>query len=182
MRKIILSFVSFTFILNLNAQQIFIGSAGTIAFTSDAPLELIEASSNQLAGAINLNDRSFLFNIPMSSFEGFNSKLQQTHFNENYLETHKFQKATFEGKIIEEYDFSKPGTYDVRGKGIFSVHGVEESRIIRCTMIVNANSIEINSEFTVLLEDHNIDIPSVVNQKIAEEIEVTINISLKPKK
>ena len=65
---------------------------------------------------------------------------------------------------------------------MFSVHGVEESRIIRCKMIVNANSIEISSDFTVLLEDHNIDIPSVVNQKIAEEIEVSINISLKPKK
>lgn len=182
MRKIILTFLGFAFLFNMQAQQIFIGSSGTIAFTSDAPLELIEASSNQLAGAINLSDRSFLFNIPMSSFEGFNSKLQQTHFNENYLETHKFQKASFEGKIIEEFDFTKPGTYDVRGKGIFSVHGVEENRIIRCKMIVNPNGIEISSSFTVMLEDHNIDIPSVVNQKIAEEIEVNININLKPKK
>lgn len=181
MRRIIVFFIVFAITSHVLAQNIFIGSKGTIEFTSDAPLELIEASSESLAGIINLDDRSFLFNIPMNSFEGFNSKLQQTHFNENYIESHKFPKATFEGKIIEEIDFSKPGVYDVRGKGIFSVHGVEDSRIIRCKMVVKSNSIQISSDFTVFLEDHDISIPSVVFQKIAEEIDVKMEIVLKPK-
>jgi YceI-like domain len=182
MRKIIFTIFYFYFTLTISAQNIFIGSGGTIEFTSDAPLELIEASSESLAGAINIEDRSFLFNIPMNTFEGFNSKLQQTHFNENYIESHKFPKATFEGKIIEEIDFSKPGTYDVRGKGLFSIHGIEDNRIIRCKMTVKPNLIEIKSSFTVFIEDHDISIPSVVNQKIAEEIEVNIEIIVKPKK
>lgn len=182
MRKIILAVIVLNFTFSLSAQSIFIGSAGTIEFTSDAPLELIKAKSNKLEGSINLSDRSFSFNISMSSFEGFNSMLQQTHFNENYIETNKYPKATFEGKIIEEYDFSKPGTYDVRGKGFFSVHGVKENRIIRCKMVVTETNIEISSSFTVFLEDHNISIPSVVNQKIAKEIIINIKVVLKSKK
>ncbi|MDY0200280.1 MAG: YceI family protein [Tenuifilaceae bacterium] len=182
MRTIILPVIILSFITNLSAQNIFISSAGTIEFTSDAPLELIEAKSDKLEGMISLSDRSFSFDISMASFEGFNSKLQQTHFNENYIETSKYPKATFEGKIIEEYDFSKPGTYDIRGKGFFSVHGIKENRIIRCKMVVTKTNIEISSNFTVFLEDHNISIPSIVNQKIAEEIKVKIKIVLKPEK
>lgn len=181
MKKLLSTFILIITVYSLDAQKIYIGSNGTINFTSDAPLELIEASTDQLAGIINLDDRSFLFNVPMNTFQGFNSKLQQTHFNENYMESSKYPKATFEGKIIEEIDFTKPGTYSVRGKGTFLVHGVDDSRIIKTEMIIKPNSIEISANFTVFLEDHDISIPSVVNQKIAEEIEVEINIVLKPK-
>lgn len=107
--------------------------------------------------------------------------MQKTHFNANYLETSKFTYTIFEGKIIEEIDFTKPGTYSVRGKGTFTCHGIEQDRIIKCNLIIGKGTLKINSEFTVLLDDHDIKIPSVVNQKIAEEITVVIDIQLKTK-
>jgi len=164
-----------------NAQSVFTAAKSSIKFTSDAPLELIEAQSSQLQGAIKTSDRSFLFRVPMNTFEGFNSALQKTHFNDNYLETSKYASTQFEGKIIEEVDFNALGTYDVRGKGKFTCHGVEQERIIKCKMVITQNSIKITSNFTVLLDDHNIKIPSVVNQKIAEEIVVILDIELKKK-
>lgn len=167
--------------LTVMPQSIFVVSEGQVNFTSDAPLELIEASSDELEGLIRLEDRSFLFRVPMKSFEGFNSSLQQTHFNENYVESDKYPYTIFEGKIIEELDFSETGTYTVRGKGKFVCHGVEQERIIKSRLTISANALEVESEFTVFLDDHNIKIPAVVNQKIAEEILVEVTMELKRK-
>lgn len=177
--------ITCTFIINavfVLSQDLYVVSKSIVKFTSDAPLELISAKSNGLQGAINTVDRSFVFRAPMKTFEGFNSALQQTHFNENYLETAKFPYTVFEGKIIEDIDLLTPGTTNVRGKGSFTCHGIKQERIIKCKIKVSADKIEISSEFTVLLADHNIKIPSVVSQKIAEEITVQLEVELIPKK
>ena len=160
---------------------IFICNDGKIDFTSDAPLELIKASSDKLAGALNISDRSFSFRIASNSFQGFNSPLQRTHFNEDYMESNRYPNSTFKGKIIEELDLNKPGNYTIRAKGILTIHGVDYNRIIRCNLNVTNKQIEVNSSFTVFLDDHNISIPSIVNQKIAEEISVEVSLILKPR-
>ncbi|NOU16160.1 MAG: YceI family protein [Bacteroidales bacterium] len=166
-----------------NSQGVlFYTNSGKVNFTSDAPLEVIKASSNSVAGAVKSSDRSFAFSVLVKSFEGFNSSLQRTHFNENYLESDKYPKITFEGKIIEDINLGKDGTYNIRGKGKFSVHGVTQERIIPCKIIVSNGKLSISANFTVFLDDHNIKIPAIVNQKIAEEILVSINIEMIIKK
>ncbi|MFM9947136.1 MAG: YceI family protein [Saprospiraceae bacterium] len=153
-------------------------SEGTVYFKSDAPLEFIEAESPEIKGIIDVENRTFAFSIPMNSFKGFNSALQREHFNENYLESVKFPSGTFSGKIIEQTDFSKDGEYTVRAKGKLSIHGVEQERIIKSTVKVSEGKVYITSKFTVLLKEHDIDIPRIVFQKIAEEIEVKISATL----
>ena len=159
-------------------QVLYFTDSGRVDFTSDAPLEVIKASSTKLAGVLNLEDRSFSFSIPMNSFQGFNSALQRTHFNENYLETEKYPKATFNGKIIEEVDFSTDGLVNIRAKGKLDIHGVEQDRIIRCSLRIIPGKLSVTSDFTVPLEDHDITIPSIVRQKIAEVIDVHIRFSM----
>ena len=158
---------------------IFAVESGRIDFTSDAPLELIKASSEDLKGLIDLSKATFAFTIPMASFQGFNSPLQREHFNENYLETKDFPKATFAGKIIEQVDLSQAGTYKLRAKGILSIHGVEQERIIRSEIAVKESGrLFIQTIFSVPLEDHDIRIPKIVYQKIAEEIMVVLKAEL----
>jgi len=161
-------------------ENLFFTDSGHIEFTSYAPLEYIQASSDELAGLLNINDLSFSFTIPMVSFQGFNSALQRTHFNENYIESEKFPNSTFKGKVIEEIDFTTPGTYQIRAKGLLNVHGVDHDRIIRCVIQVETGKISVESNFTVPLEEHKIKIPSIVQQKIAEVIDVSINFEMKP--
>ncbi len=148
---------------------------GTISFRSDAALELIKATSNNLMGKIDEEKRTFAFRVLIRSFEGFNSGLQQIHFNENYLETDQFPEATFLGKIIEPIDFSKNGKSTIRTKGILKIHGVEQERIIKSDVIITGNKVHIESDFTVLLSDHSIRVPRVVHEKIASEIRVNVN-------
>jgi hypothetical protein len=148
---------------------------GQANFSSDAPLELIKASSNALRGVIDPEQRTFAFSIPINSFQGFNSPLQREHFNENYLESDKYSAATFLGKIIEKTDLLADGDFVIRAKGKLNVHGVERERIIKSTVSVKNGVLDISSSFSVLLREHDIAIPQIVYQKIAEEIEVDIS-------
>lgn len=161
--------------------QIYQTTSGKISFKSDAPLEIIRASSTDLIGLIDIVKKNFSFKIHVHSFQGFNSPLQKEHFNENYMESDKYPEASFNGKIIEDVDLSVDGTYQVRTKGILNIHNVPQERIIASDVIVKQNIITVHSSFTILLSDHNIPIPTVVNQKLANEIKVEVNATLEPR-
>ncbi len=150
---------------------------GQIEFVSEAPLEIIKASSGALKGLLEADSRRFAFSVPMSSFEGFNSPLQREHFQENYLEIGAHPDATFTGKIIEPVDLTEPGITTIRAKGIFTIHGVEQERIIRVNLEHSDGQLFATCSFSVLLSEHQIRIPRIVNQKIAETIQVDLRAS-----
>ncbi len=157
------------------SQDIFLAKNGHVTFISDAPLEVIKASSENLEGAIKLSDRSFAFTIDNNTFKGFNSALQQEHFYENYMQVKKYPKSTFTGKIIEEIDLNKTEEQTVRAKGTLYIHGVEQERIIKGTLKVEGDKLLLQADFTVPLEDHDMKIPRIVYQKIAEIIKVSVS-------
>jgi hypothetical protein len=161
--------------------NIFSTTSGKISFQSDAPFELIKASSKDLKGLLDVSKKTFAFKVRMETFEGFNSALQREHFNENYIESDKFPEASFDGKIIEDVDLTKEGTYTVRAKGNFSIHGVSQERIIKSDVVVKDGKINIHSTFSVLLSDHNIPIPKVVKDKLSEDIKVDVTTTLQPR-
>lgn len=177
--------VSLLCLINLSAvaqsSKLYEVVKGEISFRSEAPKELISASSDQLKGLIDIQKRTFAFKVPMSSFLGFNSRLQQEHYNENYLETNQFADATFKGKIVEDVDLSKDGEYSVRAKGQMSIHGVQAERIVQADVRVKNGVVNVSSAFTVGLSDHNIKIPRLVFEKLSSEIKVALTATLKPK-
>lgn len=158
--------------------QYFKTQNASIAFTSDAPLETISARSNLTAAVVSPSSRVFAFSVQISTFNGFNSALQKQHFNESYMESGRYAYGTFKGKIIESVDLNRNGTYQVRAKGVFEIHGVKKERIIPATVVVNGNQMTIQAQFDVPLSDHNIRIPKIVFQKIAEVIRIQINATL----
>lgn len=161
------------------AQEIHYQAAeGEVYFLSDAPLERIEARNTALRGLVDATTRKFAFSLPISSFQGFNSPLQREHFNENYLESDRYPNGQFTGKIIESIDLTLPGTHEVRAKGKLAVHGTTVERIIPVTLTVVGDTIRVSSQFTVPLSDHNITIPRIVRQKIAEDIAVSVSATL----
>lgn len=153
---------------------------GKIKIKSDAPLEVIEASSGELKGVIDISKRSFSFSVQNRSIKGFNSPLQQEHFYENYMEIAKYPATTFKGKVIEQVDLSVDGDYQVRAKGLLNIHGVEQERIIKAGLKVENGQVRLTSSFVVPLSDHNISIPKIVYQKIAEEVYVTVEATFAP--
>jgi polyisoprenoid-binding protein YceI len=160
--------------------QRFSTNSGYVHFLSDAPLERIEAESDELQGILDTETNEFAFSLSIRSFRGFNSGLQREHFNENYMKSEQHPRGTFTGKIVEDIDFSTPDTHQVRAKGKMTIHGISQERIIKASLIVGEESIMIEADFAVLLSDHQISIPRIVRQKISEEIEVQVRTTLRP--
>ncbi len=178
MKHILLFFAALFFCcLSSHAQgDIYQGEKGVVSFHSEAPLELISAESHSLRGVINPATKSFAFSVNISTFQGFNSDIQRTHFLENYMEQKRYPQATFSGKIIEDIPFDTPGTYVVRAKGELEIHGIKKERIIKGTLILKKDGAHMQTSFTVPVMDHGISIPKIVKQKIAEQISVEVDI------
>lgn len=164
-----------------NSGDLWYGKDGEVSLKSDAPLELIQAGCEELEGYLRTTDNSFAFRMHTICFEGFNSSLQQEHFHENYLESDQYPTTSFTGKFIEDIRTLGNGDHDVRAKGELEIHGVSAERIVRCHLNIANDKIILNSQFIVPLAEHDIRIPQVVHQKIAEEIEVQVKIELTPR-
>ena len=104
----------------------------------------------------------------------------QEHFNENYMDSDKYPKAVFKGKLVEKIDYTKNGTYDVSATGDLTIHGVTKPRTLKGKLTVAEGTISISSEFDVALVDHNIEVPQMVFVKIAQVIKVKCKYSMAP--
>ena len=178
MKKItfLLLFLGAATCLSFAQAPLYVAQKGVAAFISKAPLETIKAESKSIKGIIKPGTREFAFNAKINSFTGFNSEIQRVHFLENYMEQNQYPQATFSGKLIEDIPFDVPGTYSVRAKGVLEIHGVPKERIIRGTVTIKPGAAILTTDFSVPLSDHGISIPKIVRQKIAEQIDVNVNI------
>ena len=149
-------------------------------FFSEAPVENISAVNKNAKALINAKNNEVAFVVTNVGFK-FEKLLMEEHFNENYMESHKYKVSVFKGKIINEIDFTKDGTYEVTAKGTLDIHGVTVEREIKGTLTIINGNITLTSEFDVALKDHKIKIPKVVIKNIAEVIKVSINIQFSNK-
>ncbi|CAG5071614.1 hypothetical protein DYBT9623_03608 [Dyadobacter sp. CECT 9623] len=146
-------------------------TSGVTRFSSETPLENINAENKKSQVILNSANGEIAIRMNMREFV-FPNKLMQEHFNENYIESDKYPTATFSGKMDNAPDFSKDGQYDVSAKGKFTVHGVTKERTLKGKLKVEGEKITLSSNFEVPLTDHNIEVPQVVFVKIAQVIQV----------
>jgi polyisoprenoid-binding protein YceI len=149
-----------------------------ITFLSETVLENIFATNTGAAAIIDLDKKDFVFVVPIKSFE-FEKELMKEHFNENYMESAKFPNGSFKGKIEGNIDIATDGEYKVNAVGVLDIHGVKKDRTIPATVLVKDGVISIRSKFAIKLVDHDIKVPSVVGQNIAEVINVSVDGTMK---
>lgn len=165
----------------VKSQNLYTTDKGKINFFSYTPAENIDATSKSAKAAFNIKTKELVFTVAMKSFE-FEKKLMQEHFNEKYVESDKFPLATFIGKVNENIDFSKDGVYKVTTTGKFTCHGVTKDRTMDGTITIKGGKVSINSKFDVVLVDYKIEVPTLVIEKIAETIKITVDAVLEKKK
>lgn len=155
------------------AQDVYSCRNTTLSFFSATPMEDIDATTNKGVSAINLKTGAVYFKVAVNSFK-FKKPLMEEHFNENYMESDKYPTAEFKGKIIDNIDLHKDGTYNVTVEGTLSMHGVDKVYREKATLTVLAGKPAATAKFNVKLADHHIKIPTLVVKNIAEVVEVTI--------
>jgi hypothetical protein len=148
---------------------------GFIGFYSKTPLEDIRAENNQVYSILDAASHKIAFAVLLKGFI-FTKELMQTHFNENYVESDKYPKATFSGTCSGDMDFTKDGTYQVVIKGDLTLHGVTKPIETTAQLDVKNNHIKGSSAFKLKPEDFNITIPAIVREKIASEMNVKVQI------
>jgi hypothetical protein len=180
MKRLSLLFFLLTTAVVLNAQK-YMTKNGFIGFYSHTPMEDIKGDNNQVAGILDVSTGEIVFQALIKSFH-FDRALMEEHFNENYMESDKYPKSTFKGKItnLSSVDFSKNGTYDVTVEGDLMIHDVTNKISIRGTLEVVTGGINANSKFNIVPEDYKISIPGVVREKINKNLEVTVTMKYAP--
>ena len=169
MNKLITLILIF-FVTNLYSQR-FITKEAEISFFSEAPIEDISAKNNKVSAVYDDETKQLVFQLNISDFI-FPKPLMQEHFNENYLESDKFPKASFLG------DIGKLNKMSI-AKGTLKIHGESNEVEVKGILVNSNDSVMIDASFRIQLKDFNIKIPKIVMYNIAEEIEVTIIAKLK---
>jgi polyisoprenoid-binding protein YceI len=155
--------------------QLYSTRAGFVGFYSKTALEDIKAENNQVYAIIDAGKQNLAFQLLLKGFV-FPKELMQEHFNENYVESDKYPKATFSGTFSGNVQLNKDGVYPVTVKGNLSLHNATKAIEVPATIEVKNGHLLGTTEFKVKPEDFNISIPSVVRDKIDKEITVKVNI------
>jgi hypothetical protein len=165
-------------VVSLFAQKYY-SKVGQVVFSSDAPLEKIEAKNTNGLIVLDAATGRIECSVLIKGFQ-FEKALMQDHFNENYMESHKFPKGVFKGTItnIQDIHFKKDGTYTAVLKGDLTLHGVTRPFSTTGKVMIKGGKMTASSSFEILVADYNIEIPKVVRDNIAEKVKVTIQADL----
>lgn len=184
MNKLTGYFIVFLLLLlqvQVSGQSKYIDRAGHASFYSKAPLEDIEAHSHQALSLLEIGSGEIVASMLMKSFQ-FEKALMQEHFNENYVESHKYPKATFKGKVsgIDKVDLKKDGTHTLDVSGEITIHGVTKPLQIKADFTVDKGVLKARSQFSLAVKDFKIEVPKIVINNIAETVQVTVEFQYHP--
>ena len=167
------------------SQSLYFTKTAKVTFdaTPENPVEEIEAINNEATSFLNISTGDLVFAVLVKSFR-FEKALMEEHFNENYLESNKFPKSDFKGKItnISEVDFTKDGEYKVNVEGKLTMHGITQTATTQGEVIVKGGKFSAKAKFKIQLADYKVDRPSVVKDKISETVTIEVDAAYEQKK
>jgi len=178
MKKIAL-LVFLTILGNTVFAQKMITRTGKVIFEASMPsFEEVKATNNSVSCILNLETGDLAALVLIKSFK-FKAPLMEEHFNENYMESTLFPKATFKGTILNFDGKNLPksnATYDLDGD--LTIHGVTKKIKTKINVVYNSGKMNITSGFDIKPQDYKIEIPNLVKNKIAKNINTTLNFEL----
>ena len=151
---------------------------GHVSFFSYTSVEHIKAENNQVLSIIDLTTGDIAVSMLMNAFV-FEKALMREHFNESYVESDIYPKATFVGKILEfDPDLQVEQTRIVEGK--FNMHGVTKELQIKTKITRENQTFILSGTFEALVKDYEIKIPPLLAGNIAKTISVDFNFECLP--
>ena len=178
------AFFLMTIAASAQTGQKFFTRDGKVKFdaTAASSPEKIDALSNSATCVLDAATGNFQWAVLVKGFQ-FEKSLMQEHFNENYMDSDKFPKATFIGKItnLSEINFAKDGTYNAIVTGQMTLRGVTKDMTANGALTVSGGNVKVNAGFALKLADYGIEVPSLVSDKVGKEAKIMVDASLAPK-
>jgi polyisoprenoid-binding protein YceI len=178
--KTLLSVVVITLLFSTGyAQDKVVTDKGHISFFAKAPIADVDARNERVKMELNTKNGELAINMTMSDFQ-FKSQKMENDARTKYLETGKFTKASFNGRVEGDINYKKTGSYNVVAVGKINIHGVEKDLKEKGTVTVDDNGqVKVQSNFRLALKDFNIDTPEILGKKMTEEaVMVTVSATL----
>jgi len=148
-----------------------------ISFFSHTAVEDITANNYKVVSTLDPTTGDIVYSVPMQSFE-FEKALMQKHFNsKDFLNTKKYPKAKFAGKIsnLEAVDFDKDGTYDVLVVGDLNIKEVTKRLNEKATITVEGGKVTLGSKMNIVLADYGVTFTKgKPSTNVAKEVEITV--------
>lgn len=162
------------------AQTKIVTKNGQITFEASVPsFEEVKAKNIGVSCVFNPKTGEIASLALMKGFR-FKVALMEEHFNESYIESDKYPKAVFKGKV-ENFDFLKvektAKEYIIRGK--LELHGKTKDIAITTKIRTTAEGMELISNFSINVADFGIEIPKVVNSKVSKKVNIKLDFLLK---
>jgi polyisoprenoid-binding protein YceI len=171
-----------SFYINPLQAQKFMTKTGHAYFMSHTDAIDIDGNNHQVAAIADRETGEVVVIVLIKAFE-FTLATADKHFNETYMESDIYPKATFSGKVLslKEIDISKNGDYTATAEGTLTIHG--QTKPIKQTGILTVNNgkISINCNFSVLIDDYKIEVPKSVEGRVAQKVDIKIDLTLLPK-
>ena len=181
MKKIYLITLAFALLSGSLSAQKHITKEGVIEIFSETSMFTIEAKNQKVASILNTENGEIVASTLVRSFK-FHEALVEEHFNENYMESHKFPKAVFKGTItnFNTVDLNKDGEYAVNIKGELTMHGETRPVETEGKLSVKGGKITAKAIFIVSLANYKIEIEESYKDRIKDEIKLTVHFNYSP--
>jgi hypothetical protein len=173
MKKLVILFSALMLSNIVFSQSKISTKTGTILFEASIPsFEEVKADNNNVSCIINTTTGEISSLAFIREFH-FKMAMMEEHFNENYLESNKYPKATFKG-VIQGFNLAIIGNSpkEFLMSGVLSIHG--KSKYINAVALIQKTEkgLEIKTNFKVNTNDFSIKIPKIVKYKIAETVTI----------
>jgi hypothetical protein len=176
MKKIKLIIIFFAF-ATVGFSQKMITRSGEIKFDATVPgaMDQVLAVSNTVSSIFDKATGELAVQGLVKSFK-FKSPLMEEHYNENYMESDKFPKTSFKGKVIGFE--GKSGSYDVEGE--LTIHGVSNRVKTKMTLTAGSKTL-IAGTLVVKLIDYKLEVPAMAKKTLSETAKISVKLELENK-
>lgn len=152
---------------------------GEIIFEASVPsFEEVKAKNTTASAILNSDTGDFAALVLIKGFR-FKVALMEEHFNENYIESEKYPKATLKGSIKDfnlESLINEAQNYVMQAD--LTLHGKTKSLEVPISMQVRDGQVVLTTSFTLNPDDFDISIPNIVRNKVAKEVNVSVIFEL----
>lgn len=153
--------------------------SGVIDFEASVPsFEPVAATNSNVSAILNTANGEFASLALINGFR-FDIALMEEHFNENYMESGTYPKAIFKG-VIQDFNVaelsSSESTHTLTGE--MTMHGVSKTFTTKVYLKKLDGTLHMKTNFVLKPGDFDIEIPKIVANKIADEVNVSASYEL----
>jgi len=159
--------------------QTYMATDGYVEFISTAPLLEFKGTSDNLAGLIHLETGEVDFFVDLASLDTGNRR-RDRDMRQVYLETDKYPFAEFGGTLTSDFDPEMEGEQTATVTGSFTMREISRDMTVSGTLEATDEGIRVRAGWEILLDDFDIDRPSILFYELSDVQTINIDILLRP--